>query len=756
MSLNADGLGFVFEATDNASRVMKIIESNLDLLQKSAGVKIADISAAVGKLGAGFALMGVGAGAFKGMFNLAEKAGSLERSLADYRKISFANDEQMKRVEKASQAYAMKYGKPPEEVVSGFAMLAQQGYKVEDSLRLLPVVMDGATAGNLRLEDSVSLLHQALSAFGIDSQLARFALDQMQNGANEMEISLADLRIGIGRMGQQVRSVGGQLGEAVVMFGLAKNVMGQSELAATGVGKAFGRLANPKVQAMLHQRLNIDVVDSNGNFKSAFNTIVEMSAKFDQLGGNAEQAQFLMEAFGQQGGRAVGSVFEQMRKGFKDADGNIHKGAEGIAWLRGQVEKLNDSVAKASAIVQDTFTESLNRLDASAKVAGENIGKPFAQMFRPIVEGLTAAVGGLGESFAALSPETQKTIAGFSAAAAGMAILIGAGTVLTALSPVFSIFWKIMEAGFAVFVEGAAAAAIAMWPLFAALAVVAGLAYLISNNIGGMGAVWDRMTAMFRVGLDAVTGSFKTVSEFFGKLIDNFVEGFQVGFQYMMPIFKNLYSAFDGVLEAVYKLGSAFTGFGAAGGYGTVMVTIVHVLGTVLSFVAGILVFLVTVMLRIVQAVIAFAAAIVNFLRPVLVWLWNILGKIAEKFQTVLEFLGLWKKESKNAAGPNLTGPMTSEAPVLVDPTAAQQSQVNQTMSKAPEPSPAAIAALAPVNGFTNAPMSKDPINYDAMAQACSQMNVTLVCDNEKIAQTVARGARSLRNRGVAGDLLDR
>lgn len=500
MALNSLGLGFLFTATDMASGVMDTVGKNFKGLEEQTGESIGNIDAMTKKLGAGLVATAIGVGGLTASFGAAGKASTFEAALAAVGAVSNATKDELQQLERA----AIKAGKEtqfsPTEAVEGLNELAQAGYSVTESIDLLQpsLLLAAGSLGDLSPAEAAGLAAQGLKAFGIDAAFSGRMVDQLLQASNAFAVKPKDLALGLGTMSSGAQTLNQSLTETVIAFGLVKNVIPGTERAATSIKVAMEKLASPKVQQTLKAQ-HVAVLDANGGYRQFLDILKDLLPQLNKMS-EGDRGAFLMKVFGTEGLAGVNAMFAQFDSGIKGADGAIRKGGDAIDYLRKQFSGANGVAQDFADKTLDTFEGSKKLLVGSLETLAIEIGKPFMEVWRPIVDKFTSAINEIIEILDNTSPAIKEFFA--KVIVGGFAVIAFAGAIILvqAAIPLLEGGLVLLTAGLEGLGAAAAVALIEMWPVTLVVALLGGLFYALSQTTGGLQGVWDS----FMKGLDQV------------------------------------------------------------------------------------------------------------------------------------------------------------------------------------------------------------------------------------------------------------
>jgi len=568
MALNQMGLGFLFTAKDEASAVMGKLERTFGSFGNKSKAMMASLMQ--GALGTGVMLGGVAA--LRKEFSLAKEAGEFQQALVDIKSISGATTAELKALEVSAIEAGIATQFSPQEAVGGLRDLAAAGYNAQDSIKLLSPALDLAAGslGELNPQAAAGVAAQTLKAFGLSADDASLAMDKLLATSNLFAVQTKELPELIGHIVRGSASFGASLSESLASVGLARNVLGNIELASTGVSVAMERLIKSDVQRAL-KGMGVDVVNASGGFNQFLDILTQMtnSPAFNRLN-EAGKADFIQNVFGHHALGAVNAILTQLNGGIKTMTGETVKGAQAVSYLRDQFANAAGTAKKFAEARLDTLPGQLKLLEGSVQTLGIVVGRELASIFRPVVEGVLNTVNTIMEAWLKLPQGVRSGIAKFAVALTVLATAFGG--LIAAKATVVVLVGVLGKLGLTL---GSLFAGVG--PVAGALLALAGVSYLVYRaykaNFGGLadyvGAAWAKISLAVR-GLGqlfsegalsgaimkelgkAENGGVKSfvISLFmWGARVKNFFEGIAGGFKSMgamlEPVFKELLGAFD-------------------------------------------------------------------------------------------------------------------------------------------------------------------------------------------------------------------
>lgn len=573
MALNQLGLGFLFTARDEASHVIHKLERSLGRLNTAQKENLKE-ALVPGALGAGGMLAGWAG--LKGVFAISKEAGEFKQVLADVKVIAQATTEEMVKLREAS--YTSKFASPKESA-QALLDLTQAGYNAQDSMKLLQPSLDmmAASLGDLSASASANLASQTMKAFGLEAEQADLVTDQLINTANDFALKARELPLLIGRASRGAISFGASLEETLVTVGLARNVMGGIEVAASGVSMAMERIIDPKHQKKL-KAIGVEATNANGRFKEFSHLLLEMqNSPLYQKKTFAQQEAFILSVFGHRSLAAVQAFYKQVNSGITTKTGERLTGADAVDYLLNNARNAAGAKQRfIDAHFGDNLPGQMQLLRTSLTKLGTAAGEAFEPMFARIAARIRQGVDWILGAWMKLGPGTQAAIGKAALVVLGLVTAFGA---LVAAKASIVVLTSVL----AFFGTTLTGLVVSMAPVAAGLLLFAGLAYLVyeayKTNFGGLADFVDGAWKKVSLAVQGLVQAF-TKGEFSGAVMDeidkaensgvkafviklymwgarikNFFVGIGEGF---MLMYGRLQPIFTGFLDALRSIGGAF------------------------------------------------------------------------------------------------------------------------------------------------------------------------------------------------------
>jgi hypothetical protein len=236
-----------------------------------------------------------------------------------------------------------------------------------------------------------------------------------------------------------------------------------SETMAAGVGKLSKAMAaaadGNKASAKMFADLGIKVTDATGALRPAADVMADVAGIFADMPDGAEKTALAMQLFGKSGAEMIPA---------------LNEGKAGLAGLMDEARKLGIVIDSETAASAGKFNDNLFTLGAAAS----GLAVQIAADLLPTLQKISDFLVDMAKAYADLSPGMQEFIANVAGAiVVGGPLLVGLGLMVSAVGHVGAAF-------------SALAALIMANPLAAAVALIAGGAYLIWYN-------WDWLKQQF-------------------------------------------------------------------------------------------------------------------------------------------------------------------------------------------------------------------------------------------------------------------
>lgn len=468
------------------------------------------------------------------------------------------------------------------DAAAGQTFLAMAGFTPESVKAAMPGMLDLALAGGMELDRTADIASNILSGMKIDPS-------KMSNLSDVLAGTFTRSNTNIEMLGETMKYaapgaalLGVSLEQSAAMAGKLGDAGIQASMAGTAMRAIMSRMASgPKATIEALDRLGIKTSDANGNLRQMPDILKEIHDKTKKLG-NAEQSELFKDIAGEEAGGALAILVDQAGSGaLQELIGELQN-------AQGEAGNLANTMSDNTVGDFKSMTSAIDALRTSIFDANGGALREFIQTITIMTQRMTAfanenpkLMAVLGQLFAILAigaviigglGAVMLTILGPMALLRASLVTLGLPTTLTPLS----MLGKAIS-GIGSIIRGVGAAMMAN-PMFAAIAILAGLAYLIYRNWDTLGpmfaALWERIKAIFNMGIQALKSfimNFTPVGLFIRAFaaVWPYLSGLGAKFkQYGMNMLEGLKNGILGKAQAVVssisnvvgRIKGAFTG----------------------------------------------------------------------------------------------------------------------------------------------------------------------------------------------------
>jgi len=645
MGLNGSlGLGFVFTARDLASSKMQRVERRFSSLDERVGLGTQRMMGNFKQLAVGFAVFTAGALMVAGSLSLANAAGKFEQGLAAVGAVTRATASEMDMLGQAAIEAGIRTQFSPTEAVEGLTSLATAGQTATQATRTLIPVLDLAAGslGQLGVAAAAEAVVGTLNAYGLEAERAAGITDKLLRITQLTNFQTRDFQAGLAKAAAAGATFNQALDDTLITMGLLRNRNIDASSAATAFREVVRRVgADARAQnAVLGTGVKI-FEQSTGKMRS----VVDIMSDFARATANMtdkERNRRVAVAFGARGLLAFNAIQKAAFTTVRDGVTVTLRGAEAIAALRKQMGNAAGTAAQFRDKLLDTFEGQKTLLKGTMQTFAVVLGKPFAQVFKPIVKALVNALNAILKAFQSIPAPIKKALAGVVLAAGGFLMLVGGVIAAKATIALLAIAFQALG----ISIGGILASLLPVILIIGVLAaVVAGFYIAFKKNLGGIGdfarRVWEKVSLFFQAlkqlfvqggfsgavrdelnraenqGLKRFLIAVWQIVYRIQQVWEGFKEGFVSTIEAARPVFADLVDAFSELGREIAALFGDIAG-GAAGlpsdkfrSFGQVVGA---VFGTIVKWAAKVI----AVFARITGGIVAGFRSMLKYIRPAL------------------------------------------------------------------------------------------------------------------------------------------
>jgi TP901 family phage tail tape measure protein len=364
--------------------------------------------------------------------------------------------------------------------------LAMAGLKADQTIAVLPGVLNLAAAGNLNLAETADIATNIMSAFGLEvTDMTRIG-DVLTRTFTSSNSTLESVAATMKYVGPVAKLAGLELEEAAAMTGVLANAGIKGQMAGTSLRGMLLRLAGKtKPAAAALRELGINTVDSEGNLRNLVTVLGEMGVALDGMptGKALDIIKTLFETEGTSGAGTLltfakdGGLAQYAKNIAGEGKGDKARTAKDVAAARlatasGSFDLFKSAVEDLSISLGDALLPALTEL-ATSGAKGALALSNWTGANREATTTIVKVVAGVGGLAAALGA-TAIVISSVATIAATVGPpLMAAATALASVGGVISALGTGL-----VFIFGGVPLAVA-----AALVAVGGLIAYFSEDI---------------------------------------------------------------------------------------------------------------------------------------------------------------------------------------------------------------------------------------------------------------------------------
>jgi len=265
------------------------------------------------------------------------------------------------------------------EMADGLTEFVKAGFTVEESMTVMPHILDLATGGFATLGDAVTITAQIMHQFNIPAEEAGVMIDFLTKAANESATDVTTFGNAMAYVGPVADQAGWAFEEAGAAMMILANAGMRGTKSGTALRQALAQLVKPTDASMkAMKKYGISFTTANGEIKDASTLMRELStivSTFDTAEAQKALAEIFPNIRGRSGVQALIENYLDTGESIKDV-----------------IDRTTES-GYAQQVAQTQYESATNKMAA----AWGDFGEVFKDVSVDLVNGLADIVEGLNE-----------------------------------------------------------------------------------------------------------------------------------------------------------------------------------------------------------------------------------------------------------------------------------------------------------------------------------------------------------------------
>lgn len=271
------------------------------------------------------------------------------------------------------------------ETAQSFTQLARAGFELNDIFEITPQAQSFALAAGESIESATDIIIGAIRTYGEEADFANEVTNTFAATLLNANIDLTDFSESFKQLAPTAAALNIDLQEVSATIGILGDRNLRGSIATTSLKTAFNRLVGdiPAVRREI-ERLNLNLVDGNGQFVGVANTIEQLEQAYANFSPAARQASLTILA----GNRAVNQFNVLLAEGSANINrfaGELRASGLNVADLRAQTQRFLDET--------NGLQEGIGALGIEVEVNEDGIVN-----YEQILEQIRGLAGDLGET----------------------------------------------------------------------------------------------------------------------------------------------------------------------------------------------------------------------------------------------------------------------------------------------------------------------------------------------------------------------
>ena len=215
------------------------------------------------------------------------------------------------------------------DLIDSTTVFARLGYSLDESTVLSKYSAMLKNVGDIEIGDAQDALTAITKAFNISANDIESVMDKMVMVGNNFPISVSQIATGMNNAGSALAAAGNSFEESVALLTAANTTVQNVSKAATGLRTLTARIRRTKVELddlgesietakyeeviQALTKHNVSLVDLNGNYRTTYDILKDISAIWDDLS-NIEQAAVAEQLAGTRQQNVFFSIINQFKE----------------------------------------------------------------------------------------------------------------------------------------------------------------------------------------------------------------------------------------------------------------------------------------------------------------------------------------------------------------------------------------------------------------------------------------------------------
>lgn len=231
----------------------------------------------------------------------------LDNEMVGLKRVSTASAEEYDRISKAANQTAIEMGKTTQETLNATTAFVKMGYSVsEASDHLSKAGLMLSNVAEMDIDSAVNAIVSTMKGMNYPveeaAQRASEIVDVINEAGNKFALNSEDLAEGLRIGAASLKIAGNDLYESSALITAGTEVLQDSKQVANGLRTISMRLRglsedgeelNPKLEEMIKTMTGVDLTDTNGQFRSTYDILLDITKVWDTL--DTKQQALLLE-----------------------------------------------------------------------------------------------------------------------------------------------------------------------------------------------------------------------------------------------------------------------------------------------------------------------------------------------------------------------------------------------------------------------------------------------------------------------------